>query len=396
MSDHPPYDFESLAVGAGERRDDCPTRDVVTPVHLATSYRLDSPGYPDDGHYYGRLGNPTRDSLERRLATLSGAADVVAAGSGTAAISAVCLSVLESGDHVVAGDSLYGGTRIILDDFVGEMGVEVDYVDATDPEAVGEALRPATELVWIESPTNPLLKLCDVAAVSDRAADADATLVVDNTFATPYAQRPLDLGADVSMLSTTKFVNGHTDSVGGTVATADPELGARVRHTVEEFLGASLAPFDCYLVARGLKTLAARMDAHERTATAVAEFLADHDAVAAVHYPGLDDHPQRDLARRQMANAGGMVSFELDADAAETGAFLERLRVCNLAMSLGGVETLVEQPATMSAASLSPEARARSGVSDSLVRLSVGLESAADLLADLERGLDVLAGSGGN
>lgn len=386
--------FESVAVGADESDRPAGSADVVTPIHLSSSYHLDSPGYPDAGHYYGRLGNPTRDTLERRLATLTGAEAVVATASGTTAISAVCLASLDPGDHVVAGDSLYGGTRHILDSYAEQFGIEASYVDATDAEAVGEALRPDTALVWVESPTNPLLRLCDVRAVRDHVESVtggDATLVVDNTFATPYAQRPLELGADVSMLSTTKFLNGHTDSVGGAVATADGALGDRLRHTTEEFLGAPMPPFDAYLVLRGLKTLAARMEAHEATARTVAEFLQSHDAVASVNYPGLDSHPQGALAGMQMENTGAMVSFELAADGPATQAFLERLEVCNLAMSLGGVETLAEQPATMSAGSLSPAQRESAGISDSLVRLSVGLEAATDLVADLGRGLDEVA-----
>lgn len=389
----PSYDFETRAVGVGED-DERPTRDVVSPVHLATSFGLDEPGYPDEGHYYGRLGNPTRATLERRFAGLAGATSTVAAASGTAAISAVLLATLEEGNHVVAGDSLYGGTRVILDDLVPAFGVEVSYADATDPDAVAAAMRRETALCWFESPTNPLLELCDLRAVADRAAEADATLVVDNTFATPYAQRPLELGADVSVCSTTKFVNGHTDSVGGAVSTTDPDLGTRVRHVLEEFLGAALAPFDCYLVLRGLKTLPARMQAHERTAREVAAFLVDHEAVETVNYPGLDAHPQRSLARRQLDSAGGMISFELAADEAATRAFLERLDVCTLAMSLGGVETLAEHPASMSAAGLSAAQRAQAGISDSLVRLSVGLESTADLVTDLERGLDEVVAHG--
>lgn len=395
MTDEPDdsaYDFETRAVGAATSPDR-PTRDVVSPVHLATSFHLDEPGYPDEGYYYGRLGNPTRATLERRLARLSGGTSTVATASGTAAISAVLLATLEAGDHVVAGDSLYGGTRVILDDLVPAFGVEVSYADATDPDALAAAMRPETELCWVESPTNPLLRLCDIRAVADLTDEAGATLVVDNTFATPYGQRPLELGADVSVCSTTKFINGHTDSVGGAVTTADAELGASVRHVVEEFLGASLAPFDCYLVLRGLKTLPVRMRTHERTATELASFLDGHPAVEMVNYPGHDGHAQRALARRQLDSMGGMLSFELAADEAETRAFLERLEVCNLAMSLGGVETLVEHPATTSAAGLSPTQRAAAGIADSLVRLSVGLESAADLLADLERGLDeVVAG----
>lgn len=385
-----PYDFESTAVGVADRRRAGHSRDVAPPIHLSTTFELDEPGYPESAACYAPLGNPSRDALEDRLATLTGASDVLATASGMAAISTVALALLRPGDHVVASDSLYGGTTAVLDGFFSEFGVDVTFVDATDPETVADALAPETALVWMETPTNPLLKLCDIEAIADLTADHDAPLVVDNTFATPYGQRPLELGADVSVLSTTKFVNGHTDSVGGAIATADPDLGDRFSVVCEQLFGAALGAFDCYLVTRGLTTLPARMDVHERNATAVAEFLAGHDAVRTVNYPGLEDHPQHDLARRQLANFGGIVSVELDADEAETRAVLESLDVFRLAMSLGGVESLAEHPASMSAAALSPDEQAAAGITDSLVRLSVGLESAADLTTDLDRALSLL------
>ncbi|MFC4448312.1 trans-sulfuration enzyme family protein [Halorussus aquaticus] len=382
------YDFESIAVGAGEERPRADTKDVVTPVHLSATFGLDAAGYPEEGYTYTRHGNPTRDRLEDRLADLSNAARVFAASSGMATVSTVCLSLLGPGDRVVAADSLFGGTKQLFDEFLTGFGVEVSYVDATDPENVADALGPSAELVWVESPTNPLLKLCDIEALGELSDEHGATLVVDNTFATPYAQRPLDLGADVSVLSTTKFVNGHTDSVGGAIAVADADLSEQFGFVLRDVMGAPLSPFDSYLVLRGLKTLPARMESHQRNATEVAAFLADHESVAAVNYPGLRSHPDHDLAARQMDNYGGVVTFEIDGDGAETRAFVEELDVFELAMSLGGVESLVEHTASMSAASLSPAERETAGIPDSLVRLSVGLESPDDLIPDLAAALD--------
>ncbi|PSP80033.1 hypothetical protein BRC81_02215 [Halobacteriales archaeon QS_1_68_20] len=376
-------DFESIAVAAD--RPESGTKDVVTPIHLSSTFGLDAAGYPETGYTYGRHGNPTRAALEERLADLTTGEHVFTTASGMAAISTVCLSVLSPGDRLVASDSLFGGTTTMFDEFLSRFGVEVVTVDATDPDAVADAVGSSTELVWVETPTNPLLKVVDLGALADVADDA--VLAVDNTFATPYAQRPLELGADVSVFSTTKFVNGHSDSVGGAVTTRDDDLAERFAFVSEDALGSPMVPFDAFLVTRGLKTLGARMDRHERTATEVARFLADHEAVAGVNYPGLEHHPGHDLASRQMDNYGGVLSFELDADGAETRAFVEDLEVCNLAMSLGGVETLVEHTASMSTASLSPDERADAGISESLVRLSVGLETAEDLLVDLRRAL---------
>lgn len=384
------YDFESIAVGAGEDRPPSDVRDVATPIHLSATFGLNAAGYPEEGYTYTRHGNPTRTALEDRLAALSNADRVLAASSGMATVSTVCLSLVGPGDNIVASDSLFGGTKQLFDEFLTGFGVEVSYVDATDPENVADALGPSTRLVWVESPTNPLLKLCDIEALADLTDEHGATLVVDNTFATPYAQRPLDLGADVSVLSTTKFVNGHTDSVGGAIAVTDDDLFDRFEFVLEDVLGAPLSPLDSYLVLRGLKTLPARMEAHQRNATRVASFLADRESVAAVHYPGLESHPDSDLAARQMENYGGVVTFGIDGNGAEARAFVEELDVFNLAMSLGGVESLVEHTASMSAASLSPEEREAAAIPDSLVRLSVGLESPDDLIRDLAAALDEL------
>lgn len=385
-----PHDFESIAVGAGDDRPATLTEDVAAPIHLASAFELEAAGYPETGFTYARHGNPTRATLEHRLGELTGADHVLAAASGMAAISTVCLSVLDPGDRVVASDSLFGGTKQFFDRFLTSFGVEVAYVDATDPERVAAALDESTDLVWVETPTNPLLKVVDVAALGELTEGHGATLAVDNTFVTPYAQRPLELGADVSVFSTTKFVNGHTDSVGGAITTNDDALHDEFEFVMQDVTGAALPPFDCYLVLRGLKTLAARMDRHEQSATEIARFLADHDAVRTVNYPGLETHPGHAVAAAQMDNFGGVVSFEVEGSAAAARAFVEDLSVCNLAFSLGGVETLVEHTPSMSAAPLSADERAAAGIADSLVRLSVGLESADDLIADLAGSLERL------
>lgn len=382
------YDFESIAVGAGDDRPTLDTKDVVAPIHLSSTFGLDAAGYPEEGYTYTRHGNPTREVLQDRLTDLSNASRVLATSSGMATISTVCLSLLGAGDQILASDSLFGGTKQLFDEFLTGFGVEVTYVDATDPENVADALEPSTELIWVESPTNPLLKLCDIEALGDLADEHGATFVVDNTFATPYAQRPLDLGADVSVLSTTKFVNGHSDSVGGAIAIGDADLSDQFEFVLEDVIGAPLSPLDSYLVLRGLKTLPARMEAHQQTAMRIGEFLADHESATAVNYPGLESHPRHDLADRQMDNYGGVISFEINGDGAETRAFVEELDAFNLAMSLGGVESLVEHTASMSAASLSPEEREAAGISESLVRVSVGLESSEDLIWDLSVALD--------
>jgi len=367
------------------------TGDVVAPIHLTTTHEMDAPGESAHSYKYARFSNPTRDALEGRLARLAGADHTVACASGTAAIAATCLSTIESGDRVVAFDGVYGGTRLLFEDLlVDSLGATVEYVDATDPINVEQAVTDDTSLVWMESPTNPLLQLCDLSAVADAAASVDATYVVDNTFATPYFQRPLERGADAVIHSTTKYLNGHSDSLSGAVVTDDGELADALGYALGYKLGSPLPPFDCYLVGRGLRTFPLRMDRHEHNAAAVAEYLADHPAVGQVNYPGLKGHPQHDLAREQMDGYGAVVSFELNATDAETQAVIEELDVFTLAVSLGGTESLVDYPATMSASYLSAEERAAAGISDSLVRLAVGIEHEADLIADLDRALSKL------
>ncbi|WP_459193221.1 trans-sulfuration enzyme family protein [Halosimplex sp. J119] len=380
------YHPETLATGLDRSGGD--TGDVVAPIHLTTTHEMDAPGEAAHGYKYARFGNPTRAALERRLARLSGSDHATACASGTAAIAATCLATVEAGDHVVAFDGIYGGTRLLFEDLlVDSMGATVEYVDATDPSAVEAAVTAETALVWMESPTNPLLELCDLAAIADITAGVDATYVVDNTFATPYFQRPLDLGADLVVHSTTKYLNGHSDSLGGAVLTDEDALAEAVDHALAYDVGSPLAPFDSYLVSRGLRTFPLRMDRHERNATALARHLADHPAVERVNYPGLESHAQHELAGEQMDGYGGILSVELDATAAETRAVLEEFDVFTLAVSLGGTESLVDHPATMSASYLSAEARVAAGIPDSLVRFAVGIEHREDLIADLDRAL---------
>ncbi|NKE37527.1 aminotransferase class I/II-fold pyridoxal phosphate-dependent enzyme [Natronococcus sp. JC468] len=368
--------------------------DVVSPIHLTTTHEMRAPGNVDHEYKYTRFGNPTRDALEVRLAQLSGAEHAITCASGTASIAATCLSIVESGDHVVAFDGIYGGTRLLFEELlVNSLGVTVEYVDATDTDAVDEAVTDETTLVWMESPTNPLLRLCDLSAIADITASVNATYVVDNTFATPYFQRPLDHGADIVVHSTTKYLNGHSDSMGGVVLTNSKSSAEDIAHTQSYNLGGTLAPFDSYLTLRGLRTFPLRMDRHETNAAKIATYLADHPATIRVNYPGLESHAQHNLAEQQMDGFGGIVSFELDATSAETRAVLEELDVFILAVSLGGTESLADHPATMSASYLTEEERTAAGISDSLIRIPVGIEHVDDLIADLETVLAKLINS---
>ncbi|WP_254808216.1 trans-sulfuration enzyme family protein [Natronosalvus amylolyticus] len=394
--------LETLAVTEGEEpfRTGSEAGDVVSPIHLSSTFAL--PGLdtemsledidPDAGEFvYSRLSNPTRHALEKRLASLEGGEHAMAFSSGTAAIFTTILSSVEPGDHIVAFDDLYAGTRRMLEAvFEGRLGLEVTFVDATDTDAVEAAVTEDTEFVWMETPTNPTIALCDVEAIAAIADSYDATFGVDNTFASSYFQRPLELGADVVAHSTTKYLNGHSDSVGGAVITNDDALAEELRFQQQVGVGDMLAPFDSYLVLRGLKTLPLRMRQHERNAMAVAEFLEDREEVTAVHYPGLESHPQHDLASEQMDGYGGILSFELAGELADAKRFLEALEEFTLAVSVGGVESLIELPAGMTHEPLSPEERELLGISDTLIRVSVGVEGTEDLLADLEHGFEAM------
>lgn len=384
--------FETQAVHAGEHPDLAgrPSGDVVVPIHLATTFARRNVDEPTGGFEYSRSGNPTRFALEQKLAAIENARYGLAFSSGLAAETTLCLSLLKEGDHVIAFDDLYGGTRRLFSRvFEERFGIGFSYVDARDPEKVTAAIRKSTRLVWLESPTNPLLRLCDIREISGIAHDAGALVVVDNTFASPYFQQPVRLGADIVVHSTTKYINGHSDSVGGALVTSDDELDKKLRFH-QNTAGAILSPFDSFLVARGIKTLPLRMERHEKNAFAVAQFLSGHHKVAAVFYPGLASHPQHALAKKQMTGFSGMLSFELKGGENEAKRFLSNLHLFALAESLGGVESLIEHPATMTHASVPHPERKKVGVSDSLIRVSVGIENAEDLIADLDQALGII------
>ena len=398
MDEHTEKTLDTLAVTEGEEPFGVGSEagDVVSPIHLASTFAL--PGLdtemrledvdPDEGEFvYSRLSNPTRHTLEKRLAALEGGEHGLAFASGTAAIFTTLLAAVEPGDHVVAFEDLYAGTRRMLDGvFADRLGVNVTYVDATDIENVAAALSEETAVVWMESPTNPRLALCDIAGIADLTADRDVLFGVDNTFASPYFQQPLTLGADVVVHSTTKYLNGHSDAVAGAVVTDDDALAEELRFLQQVGVGGVSSPFDSYLVLRGTKTLAARMERHEANALAIAEYLDDHSAVTAVHYPGLESHPDHELAREQMSGFGGILSFELAGDIDDATRFLEALEEFTLAVSVGGVESLIELPAGMTHEPLSPAEREALGITDTLIRVSVGIEGIDDLIADLDRG----------
>jgi cystathionine gamma-lyase len=381
--------FDTKAIHAGEEPDFTghPSGDVVVPIHLASTFARKDVDEPTGGFEYSRSGNPTRSALEKKLAAIENARYGLAFSSGLAAETTLCLSLLKSGDHVVAFDDLYGGTRRLFNRvFQENFGIGFSYVDARDPERVKSAIRTGTKLIWLESPTNPLLRLCDIREIAGIAHDAGALVAVDNTFASPYFQQPIGLGADVVVHSTTKYINGHSDSIGGALITSDDELHRKLRFH-QNAAGGILSPFDSFLVSRGIKTLALRMERHERNALAVAEFLSAHSKVATVYYPGLASHPQHALAKKQMKGFSGMLSFELKGGEVEAKKFLRHLHLFALAESLGGVESLIEHPATMTHASIPAEERRKVGVSDTLVRISVGIENVQDLIADLDQAL---------
>ena len=373
--------LDTLAIHAGQPPD--PTSGaVMQPIVLSSTFAQARPGQ-HQGFEYSRSGNPTRNALEACIAALEGGSTGLAYASGLAASTNV-FSTLAPGDHVVAGDDLYGGTFRLLDKVMKPMGVTSTFVDMTDPSSLRAALRPSTKLVWIETPTNPMLKIFDIAAIAEIARSAGAKLVVDNTFATPMLQRPLSLGASAVVHSTTKYLNGHSDVVGGAIVTSDAELGERLRF-LQNATGAVPSPFDCYMVLRGLKTLGVRMRQACQTAASIAEKLAAHPQVRKVHFPGLASHPGHGIAQRQMAGFGAMISFVLDGGLDASARFLSALGVFSCAESLGGVESLAEHPAIMTHASVPEAHRKTLGIDDGLVRLSIGLEGEGDLWGDLER-----------
>ncbi len=377
------YGFETRAIHAGQQVEPV-TGAVVTPLFLTSTFAQPAPG-EHTGWEYSRTGNPTRAAFEACVANLESARFGFAFASGCLGAT-VAVHLLSQGDHVVACDDMYGGTYRLFEQVFRRQGVDFTYLDLSRADSLAAAMRPNTKMVWVESPTNPLMKLVDIAAVAELAHAGGALLMVDNTFMSPYFQRPIELGADLVLHSTTKYINGHSDLIGGLVVTDDEALAERLAF-LNNTMGAIQSTFDSYLCLRSLKTLAVRMRAHEDNAKALANMLEGHPAVSSVAYPGLKSHPQHELACRQASGFGGMVSFVVRGGLPAARAVLQNVTVHTLAESLGGVESLIEHPGLMTHASLSAEHRAALGIEDGLIRLSVGIESQADLLDDLSAAL---------
>ena len=379
------YLFDTRSVHVGERPEffEGSKSEVVAPIYLSSTYarkEVKNPGY----FQYSRSDNPTRFALEKRFASLEQTNYGLAYSSGLAAEVALLFTLLNPGDHVVGFDDLYGGTKRLFNLWKEKYGLQVSLVDATFPEKVEAAIQPNTKLVWLETPTNPLLKVCDIAAISEIAHRKNVLVVVDNTFLSPYFQNPALLGADFVVHSVTKYIAGHSDVIGGAIMLNDQKWYEKLKFN-QNALGNVPSPFDCYLVLRGLKTLSLRMEKHQSNALALARFLEDHPQVKRVYYPGLTSHPQHELSLRQTKGSGGVVSFEIIGGEAQAVKFLESLRLFTLAESLGGVESLIEHPALMTHSSITPKERGLAGITDSLIRVSVGVEDINDLQDDLEQ-----------
>ncbi|MBE9201173.1 MULTISPECIES: cystathionine gamma-synthase [unclassified Nodularia (in: cyanobacteria)] len=376
-------EFETRAIHEGQESDP-QTGAVIVPIYLTSTYEQEAIGQ-HKGYEYSRTGNPTRAALEESLASIENGKFGLAFASGLAATTTV-LSLLKSGDRIIAGDDLYGGTYRLLEQVVKNWGVTTTYVDIDQIEDLENSIEPNTKLIWIETPTNPLLKIIDIAALAKTARKHNIILVVDNTFASPYFQTPLDLGADIVVHSTTKYLGGHSDIIGGAVVTSNEELYSQLKF-YQNAIGAIPSPFDSWLVLRGIKTLAVRMREHEKNALFLAKFLEKHPKVERIYYPGLPSHPQYQLVKQQMSGFGGMISLELTGGIAEVEKFVALLKLFLLAESLGGVESLLCYPAKMTHGSLPEAERQKRGIKDNLVRLSVGIENKLDLQADLEGAL---------
>lgn len=378
------FGFDTRAIHAGQEPD--PTHGaIMTPIVMATTYVQSSPGV-FNGYDYSRAGNPTRTAYENCIANLESGKHGFAFASGCAAAT-TALHLLKAGDHVIASDDMYGGTFRLMDKVIRHNGIEFSYVDLTDVENFKKAIKPNTKMVWIETPTNPTMKLVDIKATAAAAKAKGIWSIVDNTFMSPYFQRPLELGADIVLHSTTKYVGGHSDIIGGALVVNDAGIAERLGFLLKS-IGAIASPMDSYLAMRSLKTLPLRMRQHDTSAREIAKFLEKHPKVARVSYPGLESHPQHKLAKEQMHGFGGMMTMDLKGTIKEARAFLENVRVFALAESLGGVESLIEHPAIMTHASIPPEQRKALGINDSMVRLSIGVENVEDLLRDLSQALE--------
>ena len=374
--------FSTRAIHVGQEPD--PETGAVAPPIFATSTYVQEEIGKHKGYEYARVSNPTRDRLEKNLAALEGGTAAKVFSSGMAAINAI-VTMLKAGDHVVCGNNLYGGTPRLFNQVWADFGLQFIYVDTSDPRNVERALNKNIRMVFIETPTNPLMALTDIQAVGEVCRKKRVDLVVDNTFMSPYFQQPIALGADMVVHSTTKFLNGHSDGLGGVVVCTRPEQAEKLAF-LQKAAGAILSPFECWLILRGVKTLAVRMQKHDESGRVVAKFLANHKKVKKVFYPGLPDHPQHELAKRQMSGFGAMISFETGS-LSNANKLLRRVRVCSLGESLGGVETLISHPATMTHAALGEKGRREIGITDGLVRISVGIEDVEDILDDLDQAL---------
>jgi len=374
--------FATRAIHAGQEPDR-ETGAVAVPIYPTSTYVQQELG-KNKGYEYARVSNPTRTRLEENLAALEGGITSRVFASGMAAINAIC-TMYQSGDHVVCGNDLYGGVPRLFNQVLANFGMEFTYVDTSDAKNVERAIRKNTRMVYIETPTNPLMSLSDIAAISQVCRRKKVELVVDNTFMSPYFQQPIALGADMVVHSTTKFLNGHSDGLGGVVVCTTKEQAEKLAF-VQKAAGAILSPFECWLVLRGVKTLAVRMEQHDRSGRIVAEILARHKKVKKVFYPGLPEHRQHDLAQQQMTGFGSMITFETGSRS-NANKMLKKVRVCSLAESLGGVETLISHPATMTHAALGEKGRREIGITDGLVRISVGIENVEDIMDDLDQAL---------
>src|SRR5580704_8636554 len=374
--------FATRAIHAGQEPDPL-TGAVSVPIYPTSTYVQEEIG-KNKGYEYARVSDPTRDRLETNLAALEGGTASRVFGSGMAAINAI-MTMLKAGDHVVAGHNLYGGTPRLFNQVLANFGLTFTYVDTSDMNNVERAFQKNTRLLFLETPTNPLMELCDLRAISELSHRHGVEVVVDNTFMSPYFQRPIEIGADMVVHSTTKFLNGHSDGLGGVVVCTKPEQAEKLAF-LQKCAGAILSPFECWLILRGVKTLAVRMLQHDSNGRKVAGYLSKHKKVQKVFYPGLADHPQHELAKRQMSGFGSMIAFETGS-LANANKMLRKVRVCSLAESLGGVETLISHPATMTHAGIGEEGRRKIGITDGMVRISVGIENVEDILADLDQAL---------
>ncbi len=379
------YSFDTRAIHVGEGAEFLAgsKNEVVAPIYLSSTYarkEVKNPGF----FQYSRSQNPTRFALEQRYASLEKTKYGLGFASGLAAEATVLFAFIKPGDHIIGFDDLYGGTKRLFHQWEEKYNLQVSLVDATQPKLIQEAIRPETKIIWLESPTNPLLKVCDIKAISDIAHQHNILVVVDNTFLSPYFQNPAKLGADIVVHSITKYIAGHSDVIGGAIMLDDTELYEKLKFS-QNALGNVPSPFDCYLTLRGLKTLSLRMERHQSNAIAIAEYLESHPKVSRVYFPGLKSHPQYEIGLKQASGFGGMLSFEIKGGEKEAVQFLESLTLFTLAESLGGVESLIEHPWLMTHSSITAKERELAGIKDSLIRVSIGVEDKADLISDLEQ-----------